>query len=149
MADAISQAGLDAITVREGIVLKAYPDPATGGEPWTIGVGHTGGVKPGDVITREQSDAFLRQDVRHCETAIRRLVNVPLTQGQFDALVSFIFNVGAGAFERSTMLRLLNRGDYDGAADEFLKWNRANGRVMPGLTKRRISERIQFLTGTP
>lgn len=145
----VSQIGIDAITQYEGLRLQAYPDPGTGGEPWTIGVGHTGGVKPGDKITREQSDIFLRADLAHCEKAIDRLVFVPLTQGQFDALVSFIFNVGAANFERSTLLRLLNKKNYDGAADEFLKWTRANGRVLPGLVKRRVSERKLFLTGTP
>ena len=145
----VSDIGIDAITDYEGVRLKAYPDPGTGGEPWTIGVGHTGGVRPGDTITREQSDAFLRADLAHCEKAIERLVRVPLTPGQFDALASFIFNVGAGNFENSTLLRLLNKGDYDGAADEFLKWTRAAGRVLPGLVKRRISERKLFLTGEP
>ncbi|WP_295537416.1 lysozyme [uncultured Pseudacidovorax sp.] len=145
----ISQIGLDAITTFEGVRLEAYPDPATGGEPITIGVGHTGGVKLGDRITREQSDTFLRLDVAHCEKVIERLVLVPLNQGQFDALCSFIFNVGAGNFERSTLLRLLNKRDYDGAADEFLKWNRADGKVLTGLVKRRISERKLFITGTP
>lgn len=145
----ISDVGIAAITSYEGLRLKAYPDPATGGEPWTIGVGHTGGVRPGDVITREQSDAFLRADLAHCASAIRRLVRVPLTQGQFDALCSFIFNVGEGAFAKSTLLRLLNLRDYDRAADEFLKWRMAAGRVLPGLVKRRVSERKLFLTGEP
>ena len=143
----ISVAGIRAITGYEGQRLTAYPDPGTGGAPWTIGVGHTGGVKPGDTITAEQSDALLRADLGDAEAAVNRFVTVPLSQGQFDALVSFAFNLGAGALARSSLLLTLNRGDYVGAADQLLRWTMAAGRVLPGLVHRRASERIMFLAG--
>ena len=143
----ISPAGIAAITSYEGQRLTAYPDPGTGSMPWTIGVGHTGGVMPCDVITAEQSDAFLRADLGSAEAAVNRLVTVPISQDQFDALVSFVFNLGAGALHSSMLLRMLNAGDWPGAADQFLRWTMAAGRVLPGLVKRRISERTMFLTG--
>lgn len=140
-----SERGREAIAAHEGCVLKAYPDPGTGGEPWTIGVGHTGGVKPGDCITHEEAMALLAEDLKTAEAAVNGAVKVPISQGAFDSLVSFTFNVGAGAFKRSTLVRLLNFGDYTGAANEFLRWNRAGGRVMAGLTKRRKEEREMFI----
>lgn len=141
-----SQVGIDAIKDFEGVRLKAYDD---GVGVWTIGVGHTAGVKRGDVITMAQVDEFLRSDLKDAEDAVNNSVKVPLTQGQFDSLVSFVFNLGAGAFRGSTLLKKLNAGDYVGAGDEFLKWNKAGGRVMAGLVKRRAAERTMFLTGTP
>ena len=140
----ISQFGIDAIKDYEGVRLKAYDD---GVGIWTIGVGHTKGVKRGDEITMAQVDEFLRADLEDAESAVRLNVKVPLEQCQFDALVSFVFNVGAVAFKSSTLLKKLNAGGYDGAADEFLRWNKAGGRVLAGLTKRRISERMMFLEG--
>lgn len=140
----ISQAGIEAIKDYEGVRLKAYDD---GVGVWTIGVGHIKGVKPGDSITMDQVDEYLREDLQEAEAAVNSSVKVPLNQGQFDALVSFVFNLGAGAFRGSTLLKKLNAKDYDGAADEILRWNRAGGRVLPGLVKRRISERIMFLEG--
>lgn len=139
-----SDAGLEFIKEHEGIELKAYPDPGTGGEPWTIGVGHTGGVSPGDTCTVEQAMEWLREDVAEAEQAIRQNVHVALNQDQFDALVSFIFNVGGGAFKNSTLLRKLNLGDYEGAENEFQRWNKAGGRVLAGLTKRRLAEEALF-----
>jgi lysozyme len=141
-----SQAGIDAIKDYEGVRLKAYDD---GVGVWTIGVGHTKGVRRGDEITMDQVDEFLRDDLAEAEKTVSTRVIAPLTQGQFDALVSFVFNVGSGAFMASTLLKKLNARDYDGAADEFLRWNKAGGRVLAGLTKRRISERMMFLTGSP
>lgn len=129
----------------EGVRLKAYPDPGTGGDPWTIGVGHTGGVQPGDVITHEEAMAFLADDVQSAEKCVTRCVKVAITQAQFDALVSFVFNVGCGAFSGSTLLKKLNAEDEEGAANEFLKWDKAGGRVMAGLAKRREAEREMFL----
>jgi lysozyme len=140
----ISQAGIEAIKDYEGVRLKAYDD---GVGVWTIGVGHIKGVKRGDEITMAQVDEFLRADLAEAEKAVNARVVVPLAQGQFDALVSFVFNLGGGAFIASTLLKKLNAGDYDAAADEFLRWNKAGGRVLAGLTKRRISERIMFLEG--
>jgi lysozyme len=141
-----SPAGRERIAKHEGCVLTAYPDPGTGGEPWTIGVGHTGDVKKGDRITHEQAMAFLAADLRTAEVAVETLVKVPLNQNQFDALVSFVFNVGPGAFRGSTLLRKLNLGDYGGAAYQLLVWCRAGGKVMAGLLRRRNDERDLFLT---
>lgn len=137
----ISKAGLDLIKQFEGLYLKAYRCPA--GVP-TIGYGHTAGVAMGQVITQQQADDYLRRDVRQFERAVERQVSVPLTQGQFDALVSFAFNLGEGALAQSTLLRLLNAGDYAGAAAQFDRWNKAGGRVLPGLVRRRAAERALF-----
>ena len=135
----ISDAGLNLIKEFEGCRLKAYPDPATGGKPWTIGYGHTKGVQPGDVITQAQADAFLREDVAEFERSVNKLAPIT-TQSQFDALVSFAFNLGAANLEKSTLLKKHRAGDYAGASQEFVKWNRAAGRVMAGLTRRRLAE---------
>ena len=143
-----SDVGLEFIRHHEGLETKAYPDPGSDdGHPWTIGVGHTKGVKKGDTCTVEQAMAWLREDVRDAEVAVLRLVKVPLKQSQFDSLVSFVFNVGAGALEKSTLLRMLNSGDYFGAAVQFERWNKNDGRVMAGLTRRRKEERDLFETG--
>lgn len=123
----------------EGLRLDAYPDPATGGEPWTIGVGHTGGVKKGDRITEAQADAYLVSDLARFEKAVARLAP-KTTQNQFDALVSLAFNVGEANLASSTLLKLHNAGDYPGAQAQFARWNRAAGRVMAGLTRRRAAE---------
>ena len=137
----ISKTGLDLIKNFEGLYLNAYRCPA--GVP-TIGYGHTAGVAMGQTITQQQADDYLRRDVRQFERAVSRLARVPLTQGQFDALVSFAFNLGEGALAQSTLLRLLNAGDYAGAAAQFDRWNKAGGRVLPGLVRRRAAERALF-----
>ena len=137
----ISERGLALIKEFEGLYLKAYRCPA--GVP-TIGYGHTAGVAMGQTITEQQADEYLRRDVRQFERAVERLVKVPLTQGKFDALVSFAFNLGAGALQSSTLLRLLNSGDYAGAAAQFGRWTKAGGRVLPGLVRRREAERRLF-----
>lgn len=143
-----SPAGIAAIKRREGVRLVAYPDPAMGGDPWTIGVGHTGpDVYPDKRINNDESDALLAADLVRFEKGVERLVKVPLTQNQFDALVSFAFNVGLGNLESSTLLKRLNAKDYAGAADQFLRWNRAGGKEMAGLTTRRQDERKQFTNG--
>ena len=137
-----SQAGLDFIQDVEGCKLFAYLD--TGGV-WTIGVGHTGPeVVKGLVCTFEQAMKWLAEDVREAEDAITRKVKVPLNQAQFDALVSFVFNIGVGQFSASTLLRKLNLKDYVGAGNEFPRWNKDNGKVIPGLTKRRLLEQSRF-----
>jgi lysozyme len=140
----ISQAGIDLIKSFEGLRLEAYPDPATGGNPWTIGYGHTGDVEPGQVITETQAEELLRQDVAQFEMCVNGALQVTPTQGQFDALVSFAFNVGCRNLRNSTLLRKLNAGDDVGAAAEFTRWNRAAGKVMAGLTRRREAERDLF-----
>lgn len=112
----------------------------------TIGYGHTGSnIKLGMTITQAQADAYFNLDIMRFEKTVREAVDEPLTQGQFNALVSFAFNVGVGAFLKSTMLKKLNVGDYKGAAGEFTKWNKAGGRVVDGLTRRRAAEKAMFL----
>lgn len=138
--------GLDLTGDAEGLRLKAYQD--TGGV-WTIGYGHTGkDVYPGLVITRERALELLAQDVTEASAAVNRLVTWPkLTQEMFDALVDFTFNVGTTAFKTSTLLRKLNAGEIEEAASELRRWNKDNGRVIPGLSKRRNQERALFLLG--
>lgn len=141
----ISDAGLSLIKSFEGLRLEAYPDPATGGDPWTIGYGHTGDVEQGQVITEAEADELLRQDVAQFEICVNGALQVPVTQSQFDALVSFAFNVGCRNLRNSTLLRKLNASDDVGAAAEFARWNRAAGQVMAGLTRRREAERDLFM----
>ncbi len=117
----------------------------------TIGWGHTNAngrqIKAGDVWTQGECDAALREDLKVAERAVRRRVKVELTQHQFEALVSFTFNCGEGALSRSGLLRKVNAKDFDGAANEFAKWNRAGGRVLAGLTRRRAAEATLFREG--
>lgn len=142
----ISDVGLDLIMTHEGCELVAYPDPATGGAPWTIGFGHTGPeVVEGLHIDQEQALEYLRRDLVWVEKCIANSVKVELTQGEFDALCSFVYNLGCGALGKSTLLTKLNAGDSDGAAQEFGKWNRAAGKVMKGLVIRRKAEMEVFL----
>lgn len=137
-----SNNGINLIKKYEGCILIAYKCPS---DCWTIGYGHTKNVKSGMAITKAQAESYLKQDLVAFENAVNKYVKVPLTQNQFDALVSFSFNCGAGALKTSTLLKKLNKKDYDGAADEFLKWNKSNGKVLSGLTKRRKDERSLFL----
>lgn len=139
----VSNNGINLIKRFEGLELKAYKDSVG---ILTIGYGHTHAVKAGDAITGEQADAFLREDLQVAELSINTNVKVKLTQGQFDALVSFVFNLGSGNFVKSTLIKKLNAGDYAGAADEFGKWVNAGGKKLPGLVKRRAAEREVFLT---
>lgn len=129
----------------EGMMLKAYPDPGTGGAPWTIGCGRTTNVHPGDTCTPEQAMEWLREELEVFADQVQSVVTVPLTQNQLDALTSFTYNVGFGNFSKSTLLRLLNAGDYEGAAQQFGRWNKAAGRVLPGLTTRRADEAALFM----
>lgn len=155
----ISKNGLELIKRFEGLRLKAYRCPAG---KWTIGFGHTKDVYPGMTITEELADKFLVDDIWNFEQDVKYLVRVPLSQGQFDALVCFAFNVGsdidddnvAEGLGDSTLLRLLNSGDSRAAANEFPKWNTAyDPRVgksvpVPGLTKRRSAEQALFIGGS-
>lgn len=143
---AVSENGV-ALTVRlEGCDLESYPDPATRSDPYTVGFGHTGkDVTKGMRITQEQADAWLKSDLDRAASSVNALVTVPLTQNQFDALCDFVFNVGAGNFIASSLLRLLNGGNYAGASVQFDRWNLAAGKILPGLTKRRIAERQLFM----
>lgn len=132
----------------EGLRLKAYPDPGSGGAPWTIGYGHTKGVKKGDVCTLAQAEEWLAEDMAEAYAVVDKAVTVPLTRQQRGALCSFVFNVGAGAFQKSTLLKLLNQGKYAEAAAQFQRWTFASGKSMRGLAIRRGKERALFLSGT-
>lgn len=139
-----SEKGLAFIRQVEGVKYKAYLD--TGGV-WTNGVGHTGpDVYKGQIVGEDQVKAWLVEDVVDAENSIEAYVKVPLTQNQFDALVSFVFNIGDVAFKRSTMLRMLNVKDYTGAANQFDRWVFDNGKKINGLVKRRKLEKELFLS---
>lgn len=141
--------GVELIKAHEGLRLEAYPDPAHGWKVPTVGHGHTSAagapeVTRGMKITAAQADQILRADLAKFEQAVTRNVKVPLSENQFAALVSFTFNLGEGNLKKSTLLKKLNAGDYAAAAAEFGKWNKAGGKVLAGLTKRRASERALF-----
>jgi len=136
-----SRAGLGLIKTFEGCKLTAYLCPAG---VWTIGWGRTTNVKRGDTCTQAQADAWLEQEYDAFERKVRSLVKVPLTANQMGALVSLAYNVGMGALGSSTLLRLLNAGQYDAAAKQFARWNKAGGRVLAGLTRRRAAEAASF-----
>lgn len=127
----------------EGLELEAYLCPA---DIWTIGYGHTGNVKEGDRITKAEAEALLDKDLRTFRNGVKRLVKVTLNENQFGALVSFAYNLGLGSLQNSTLLKMLNAGDYTGAADQFLRWNKSGGKVLTGLVRRREAERAVFLT---
>lgn len=155
----ISSNGYEFIKRKEGLRLKAYPDPGTGGAPYTIGYGHTDGVRKGDTCTLQQANSWLLADCATAENILNRALPDAhrLTRGQRDALVSFIFNIGPGTRgvkdgfvtlkngQPSTMLRMLYAHNYAAAADQFLKWVYGNGRKLPGLVTRRKEERDMFL----
>ena len=127
----------------EGLELEAYLCPA---DIWTIGYGHTGNVKEGDSITKAEAEALLDKDLQTFRNGVKRLVKVPLNENQFGALVSFAYNLGLGSLQNSTLLKMLNAGDYTGSADQFLRWNKSGGKVLTGLVRRREAERAVFLT---
>ncbi|MBR8502031.1 lysozyme [Enterobacter asburiae] len=143
-----SDKGIALIKQFEGCKLTAYQDSVG---VWTIGYGWTQPVdgKPiraGMTIKQETAERLLKTGLVSYEIDVSRLVKVSLTQGQFDALVSFTYNLGARSLSTSTLLRKLNAGDYAGAADEFLRWNKAGGKVLNGLTRRREAELALFLS---
>lgn len=145
-ASLVSVTGYHHIKESEGKHLVAYADPGTGGEPWTICYGHTGPeVRPGLRATEAQCEAWLREDVAKAERAVQRLVTVPLRHGEYDAYVSFVFNVGPRNFASSTMLRLLNSGDHVAACKQFPRWKYANKMVLQGLVVRRYAEQRMCL----
>lgn len=157
-----SARGIALIHAFESCRLEAYPDPATGGRPFTIGWGNItdeGGrpIKPGTVWSQERADARFEQLLAGLEAEVNGLLGgAPTTQGQFDAMVSFAYNLGADidlddiaeGLGDSTLLKKHLAGDYDGAAREFAKWNRAGGRVLAGLTRRRAAEAALYLSGS-
>lgn len=146
MARHINAAGLKLLMASEGCRLTAYPDPATApprgtGEPWTIGFGHCGPeVVPGLTITQAEADRLLLEDLAKFEKAVDELIKVELSENQRSAVICLVYNIGVGAFKKSTMLRLINSGDVVGAGRQILLWTKAGGRVMPGLVTRRQAE---------
>lgn len=135
----ISDRGLEIIKEFEGFRARAYICPAG---VWTIGYGHTRGVKAGDVVTEQQATELLRNDAKEAEEAVTDLVKVELSQWQFDALVSLVYNIGSGNFYNSTICRLLNEGcdDEDRLRHAWCMWKRAGGRTLSGLIRRREKE---------
>jgi lysozyme len=128
---------------------EAYPDPGSGGDPWTIGWGSTGpDIKKGTVWTQRQcDDRFESHVAEFAEGVAKAIGSAPTTQGQFDAMVSFAYNVGLGALAKSTLLKKHKAGDHAGAAAEFAKWNKAAGKVLNGLVKRRAAEASLYRGG--
>ena len=141
----ISEKGINFIINEEGEKLKAYICPAG---VLTIGVGHTGkDVVPGMIITKERSRELLKNDLKHFENAVETFVKIPLKQHEYDSLISFAFNVGAGAFKKSTLLKKINAlAPMIEIEAEFRKWVRGGGKVLPVLQKRRERE-IKFFKG--
>jgi lysozyme len=142
-----SQVGIDLISSLEDTRFEAYDD---GVGVWTIGIGTTvypNGVrvKKGDSCTLDQAKSYFAHDLKRFEASVNNLVKVPLSQNQFDALVSLVYNIGSGNFASSTLLKKLNAKDYAGAAEQFPRWNKAKGKVLNGLTRRRDAERALFL----
>lgn len=129
----------------EGCRLTAYPDPATGGAPWTIGYGATGpGIVQGVKWSQKQADDRLAIDLDRFTKGVQSALRRPATDYQLGAMVSLAYNIGVTAFRNSTLLKLFNAGDVAGAAGQFPRWNKAAGKVMKGLTNRRADERSVF-----
>lgn len=142
-----NKAGLDLIKEFEGWRAKAYKCPAG---VWTIGYGHTSmagapAVKPGMVITREEGEQILRRDLKIYEDGVKTAIRVPLNSNQFSACVSLCYNIGVGGFRKSSVARFCNQSQWQKAADAFALWNKAGGRVLPGLTRRRAAEASLFM----
>lgn len=147
MTRRLSPAGTAFIKSFEQLRLTAYlPTP---NDVWSIGYGHTHGVQMGDTCTLEQADAWFLQDVAWAENAVDAHAPQGITQNAFDALVSLAFNIGATNFDASTLLKDLGAGQDAQAADEFLRWDRQRGQVLPGLERRREAERAMFDTPSP
>jgi lysozyme len=150
MSRHINQKSVDLIKAFESLYLEAYKCSA---DVWTIGYGTTstkagghddGTIYKGMKIDEDEAEELLRQDLRYFEKAVLRLVEVDITDDEFGALVSFAFNCGEGNLKKSTLLKKLNAGDKEGAAKEFIRWNRGGGKVLNGLTRRRASEERLF-----
>lgn len=135
----IGSEGLAIIKAFEGLSFRAYQCPAG---VWTIGYGHTKVARRGMIITEAVAEELLASDLAEFEKGVSAAVKVDLSQNEFDALVSFSFNVGLGNFKKSTLLKKINLGDKEGAAAEFPKWNKAGGQVLRGLIKRRNAEKL-------
>ena len=137
----ISKEGLSLIKKFEGCELEAYKCPAG---VWTIGYGHTKDVKEGDKINKEEADYLLQEEMIEYESYINDFVEVPLNQNQFDALCSWVYNLGPTNLKNSTMLRVLNEEKYADVPQEIKRWNKAGGEVLDGLIKRREAEAKMF-----
>jgi lysozyme len=142
----VNQATVDLVKKFEGCVLHAYQDVVG---VWTIGYGHTSGVKKGQTITQAQAEKMLKDELSVFAEKVQKLIKVSLNENQFGALVSFAYNVGVGALATSTLLKLLNAKNFTGASNEFARWNKAGGRVLAGLTKRRAEEKALFNKPVP
>lgn len=140
-----NQAGIQLITAFEGCKLVAYQDSV---QVWTIGYGHTQDVHQGISITQDKAEQLLQKDLGEFETAVENAVSIDLDPNQFAALVSFCFNLGSGSLLESTLLKALNAGNFQAAANEFPRWNKAGAEVLLGLTRRRLAERALFLNKT-
>jgi len=138
----IGSKGLELIKHFEGCELKAYKCPAG---VWTIGYGHIKGVSEGMTITEAQAEEMLQSELIEYEGYINDLVEVELNQNQFDAMVSWVYNLGGGNLRSSTLLKVLNAGDYAGVPAQMLRWNKAGGKVLEGLTRRRQAEADLFV----
>lgn len=137
----ISQKGIDLIKSFEGCKLKAY---LCSGGKWTIGFGSTSGVVESMQITEAEAEEMLKRDLIYFERWVEKLIDVPLTQNQFDALVSFTYNLGEGAMKGSTLRKKLNMGLYSTVSSEMLRWNKVGGKVLNGLVRRREAEAKLF-----
>jgi lysozyme len=140
-----SKQGLSLTEVFEGFKAVAYKPFPT--DPWTIGYGHTKGVVEGMTCTQAQAEQWLLADVADAAAAVNRLVHIAMSQEEFDALVDFTFNLGISNFAGSTLLKLLNARDIEGAVEEFPKWDRAGGIEVAGLLRRRLAEKALFTLG--
>lgn len=144
MTLAASPRCIELIKTFEGFSAVPYLCPA---KVWTIGYGTTNGItSQTPPVSEQEATELLRRDLVKFERSVRKLITFEINQNQFDALVSFIYNLGGGALQRSTLRSKLNRGDIYSASDEFLKWTRAGGRILKGLVKRRLAERELFLS---
>lgn len=137
----VNEAGLRLIKNFESCRLTSYPDV---GGVWTIGYGHIKGVLPGQTISQDQADDFLLEDLAMSETGVQTHITVPLNDNQFSALVSLVFNCGVSPLTHH-LGYYLNFGNYQAAADQFLRWDTVKGEVVPGLYDRRVAERELFL----
>ena len=137
-----SPIGISFIKSFEDLRLKSYQDSVG---VWTIGYGATRGIGPNMAITNEQAERMLMNDIARFEPELDRLAKVPLSQNQWDALMCFVYNLGAANLGLSTLLKLLNAKNYAGAAEQLLRWKKAAGQVLAGLIKLRAAERQMFL----
>jgi len=133
--------GIELIKHFEGCELEAYKCAAG---VWTIGYGHIKGVTPESVITQEQAEQMLVEELNEYEGYINDMVTVPLSQNQFDALVSWVYNLGGGNLKASTLLKVVNSGEFNGVPEQIMRWNKAGGKVLEGLTRRRQAEADLF-----